>query len=135
MEDDADDAEFSYAYFEERDSEEDPYCFKVAFNDMDDGEYTVVLCNTDNSGYVVASWDLTLKSSAPSIDYSNLRVNQKPANLKPPEDPAYQDDDDDDDDDEDDYDYPGDDGGSDDANGNPDGDGDDEEPDDGADDA
>ena len=124
-EDDADDAEFTYSYYEDRQSEEDPYIFKVAFNDMDDAEYTVVLCDTDNNGYVIASWNVTLSGGKATVDYKNFKINQKPAETKPVEEPAYEGNEDEDYG-EDDFDYPDDTGEY---------DGDEEEPDDGADDA
>lgn len=87
-EDDADDAEFAYSYYEDRESDSEPYCFKVAYTDLDDGNYSVVFCNTDNTGYVIASWTLVLKNAKPTIDYSDFKVNQKPANINGTESPA-----------------------------------------------
>ena len=87
-EDDADEAEISYSYCENRQSENDKYIFRVDYNDIEDGEYTIVLCNTDNSGYVVASWNLSIKNGKPEVDKSSVTVYPKPANLKPAEDPA-----------------------------------------------
>lgn len=125
-EDDADDAEFSYSYYEDRESDDDPYVFKVAINDMDSAEYSVVLCDTDNNGYVIASWHVTLANGKATVDYTNFKINEKPANMKPAEEPAYEADEDEDYG-EDDFDYPDEAG---------DGyEGDEEEPDDGADDA
>ncbi|MBP5775307.1 MAG: hypothetical protein J6W36_06385 [Clostridiales bacterium] len=124
-EDDADDAEFSYSYYEDRQSEDEPYIFKIDFNDMDDATYSVVLCDTDNNGYVIASWHVTLSGGKATVDYSNFKINEKPAVTKPAEEPAYEADEDEDYG-EDDFDYPDDTGEY---------DGDEEEPDDGADDA
>ena len=125
-EDDADDAEFSYSYYEDRESEDDPYVFKIAINDMDDAEYSVVLCDTDNNGYVIASWNVTLSGGAATVDYSKFKINEKPKVTKPAEEPAYEAGGNEDYG-EDDFDYPDDTGEE--------YDGDDEEPDDGADDA
>ena len=94
---DADEAEFSYAYYEERESAGDDYIFKVAFSDLDDGDYTVVFCNTDNSGYVIASWGLKITDEKASVDFSGFKVNAKPANIKETESPVSPVDDDDDD--------------------------------------
>lgn len=96
-ENDADEAEFSYAYYEERESDNDVYVFKVSFSDLDDGDYTVVFCNSDNSGYVIASWSLKITGGKASVDLSGLKVNEKPENIKGTESPASPVDDPDDD--------------------------------------
>ena len=117
-EDDADEANLTYDFYEERDSENDPYIFKVTYEGLEDGEYTMVLCDSDNSGYVMASWPLTIKDGKPAVDLSNFSINPKPAGMPPKTDPAEPAPDEEDTDDED--------SGMTDF---------DEEPDDGADDA
>lgn len=121
LEDDADDAGVTYSYFEERETEDEDYVFKVGTEGLEDALYTMVLCDTENGGYVMASWSMTLKDGKPSADLSDLRFNQKPSNIPAPKEPAEQVDPDETDIDEDyDGDYPGD---------------DEDEPDDGAPDA
>lgn len=95
-EDDADDSGISYNYFEERQTETEDYVFKIAYAGIEDGEYTMVLCDTDNAGYVMASWSLVLKGGKPTIDFSNFKINERPAGIDTTENPAYQEDDDDD---------------------------------------
>ena len=87
-EDDADDAGLTYDFYEEREAESDPYVFKVAYEGLEDGKYTMVLCDTDNSGYVMASWPLTLKDGKPSVDLSGFSLNPEPAGMPPKQDPA-----------------------------------------------
>lgn len=96
-ENDADEAEFSYGYYEERETNSDEYVFKVSFSDLDDGEYTIVFCNSDNSGYVIASWGLKISGSKASIDFSGFKVNAKPADINETESPVSPVDDPDDD--------------------------------------
>ena len=87
-EDEADNAGLTYDFFEERDSESDPFVFKVAYEGLEDGEYTMVLCDTDNAGYVMASWPLTIKGGKPEVDLSGFSINPKPAGMPPKENPA-----------------------------------------------
>ena len=87
-EDDADNAGLTYDFFEERDSESDPYVFKVAYEGLEDGSYTMVLCDTDNSGYVMASWPLTIKDGKPAVDLSHFSLNPEPAGMPPKQSPA-----------------------------------------------
>ena len=119
LEDDADDAGIAYSYFEDRDSGNEDYVFKIAYAGFEDGEYTMVLCDTDNKGYVMASWTLTLKNEKPSVDLSGFKISPRPADLPTPAAPAENVDPDEDDGDFDEGEYE--DGG--------------EEPDDGAADA
>lgn len=130
FEEDADDAGVNYGYYNERESESEDYVFEVETGGIEDGEYTMVLCNTENAGYVMASWVLTLKGGKPSVDLSGFKLNPKPANIPTPAEPAEpvdpdeEDDDDDDgydgsgdyDEDEDDGEDDGDDDGEDDVN-------------------
>ncbi len=82
-EEDADNEGLTYAYYDARESETEDYIFRVGFADLSDGEYTMVLCDTDNAGYVIASWALTIKDGKPTLDYSGLKINEKPADYKP----------------------------------------------------
>ena len=142
-EDNADDACIVYAYYEELENETDDYTFLLSSEGIEDGEYTMVLCNTDNSGYVIGSWSITIKEGLPTVDLSGFKVNSKPEGMPPPQDPADNVDDDEapDDDEffdseEDDSDEPdgtGDDG--DDEPGETDSEDDEDESDEGADDA
>lgn len=130
-EEDADDNQYTYAFFDEGLSDSSDYYFKVSVEDIEDGEYSMVLCDTDNVGYVVASWGLNIRSGKPEVDYSIFKINQKPKDIGEKEPPAGHVDDDEEDDDDyydesEDDDFEGED--------NSDGD-DEEEPDDGADDA
>ncbi len=133
FEDDADDAGITYTYFEERENETQDYVFKLGFSDIEDGDYTMVLCNTDNNGYVMASWPLVIKGGKPAADLSGFKINPMPENMPPPEEPVTPDDGKDVEDGEDDY-YEDDPQTGDDDSAD-DGYDDDEEPDDGADDA
>ena len=120
-EDDADDASITYSFYEERESENEDFVFKVTYDGLEDGEYTMVLCDTDNEGYVMASWPLVIKDGNPTVDLSGFSINPKPENMPPKTNPAETVD-------------PNEDGDDDGFDGNfegPDG----EEPDDGADDA
>lgn len=120
-EDDADDASVTYAFYEERESENDDFVFKITYEGIEDGTYTMVLCDTDNEGYVMASWPLTLKDGKPEVDLSGFSINPQPEGMPPKTDPAETvDPDEDGDDDGFDGNFEGSDG---------------EEPDDGADDA
>lgn len=87
-EDDADEGGIAFTFFEERESDSEPYVFKLAYDGLDDGEYTMVLCDTDNAGYVMASWAITLNGGKPSVDLSGFKLNPKPANMPAPADPA-----------------------------------------------
>ena len=87
-EDDADDAGLTYTFYEERESESDDYIFKVSYEGLEDGEFTMVLCDTDNAGYVMASWPITIKGGKPEIDLSGFSINPKPAGMPPKELPA-----------------------------------------------
>ena len=95
-EEDADDNQYTYAFFDEGSSDASDYCFKVSAEDIEDGEYSMVLCNTDNTGYVVASWGLTIKNGKPEVDYSIFKINQKPKDIGETESPAEHAEDDDD---------------------------------------
>ena len=120
-EDDADDASVTYSFFEERESENDDFVFKIMYEGVEDGDYTMVLCDTDNEGYVMASWPLSIRNGTPAVDLSGSSLNPKPEGMPPKTDPAESVD-------------PGEDGDDEGFDGNfegPDG----EEPDDGADDA
>ena len=88
LEDDADDAGVTYTYFEERETENEDYVFKLSYSGIEDGEYTMVLCDTDNNGYVMASWGLTLKDEKPAVDLSGFKINPRPAGLPAPAAPA-----------------------------------------------
>ena len=99
-EEDADDNQYTYAFFDESNSDASDYYFKVSAEDIEDGEYSMVLCNTDNTGYVVASWGLTIKNGKPEVDYSVFKINQKPKNIGETESPAEPAEDDDDVDDD-----------------------------------
>ena len=87
-EEDADDNQYTYAFFDDSSSDASDYCFKVSAEDIEDGEYSMVLCNTDNSGYVIASWGLVIKNGTPEVDYSVFKINQKPKNIDGTESPA-----------------------------------------------
>ena len=99
-EEDADDNQFTYSFFDEGQSDASDYYFKVSVEDIEDGEYSMVLCNTDNVGYVVASWGLTIRSGKPEVDYSIFKINQKPKDIGETEAPAGHVEDEEDDDDE-----------------------------------
>lgn len=88
LEDDADDAGVTYTYSEERETENEDYVFKLTYSGLEDGEYTMVLCDTDNNGYVMASWRLTLKDEKPAVDLSGFKINPRPADLPTPAAPA-----------------------------------------------
>ena len=120
-EEDADDNQFTYSFFDEGQSDSSAYYFKVSVEDIEDGEYSMVLCNTDNVGYVVASWGLTIRSGKPEVDYSIFKINQQPKDIGETEAPAGHVEDEEDDDDDyydesenDDYGDGGDDGADDD---------------------
>lgn len=120
-EEDADDNQFTYSFFDEGQSDSSDYYFKVSVEDIEDGEYSMVLCNTDNVGYVVASWGLTIRSGKPEVDYSIFKINQQPKDIGETEAPAGHVEDEEDDDDDyydesenDDYGDGGDDGADDD---------------------
>ena len=87
-EEDADDNQYTYAFFDDSSSDASDYSFKVSAEDLEDGEYSMVLCNTDNSGYVIASWGLVIKNGTPEVDYSIFKINQKPKNIDGTESPA-----------------------------------------------
>ena len=87
-EEDADDNQYTYAFFDDSSSDASDYCFKVSAEDIEDGEYSMVLCNTDNTGYVIASWGLVIKNGTPEVDYSVFKINQKPKNIDGTESPA-----------------------------------------------
>jgi hypothetical protein len=87
-EEDADDNQYTYAFFDDSSSDASDYSFKVSAEDLEDGEYSMVLCNTDNSGYVIASWGLVIKNGTPEVDYSIFKINQKPNNIDGTESPA-----------------------------------------------
>lgn len=95
-EEDADDNQFTYSFFDESRSDASDYYFKVSVEDIEDGRYSMVLCNTDNSGYVVASWDVIIKNGKPEVDYSGFKINQKPADIGETQAPAVPAEDDDD---------------------------------------
>ena len=99
-EEDADDNQFTYAFFDEGLSDASDYYFKVSVEDIEDGEYSMVLCDTDNVGYVVASWGLNIRSGKPEVDYSIFKINQKPKDIGETEAPAGHVEDDEDDDDD-----------------------------------
>lgn len=108
-EEDADDAGVNYAYYNERESESEDYVFEIETGGIEDGEYTMVLCDTENAGYVMASWALTIKEGKLNVDVSGFKLNPKPANIPTPAEPAEPVDPDDDDfDDGDGYDGSGD---------------------------
>ncbi|MBO4681939.1 MAG: hypothetical protein J5623_08625 [Clostridiales bacterium] len=120
-EEDADDNQFTYSFFDEGQSDASDYYFKVSVEDIEDGEYSMVLCSTDNVGYVVASWGLTIRNGKPEVDYSIFKINQKPKDIGETEAPAGHVEDEEDDDDDyydesenDDYGDGGDDGADDD---------------------
>lgn len=111
FEEDADDAGVNYGYFNDRESENEDYVFEIETAGIGDGEYTMVLCDTENAGYVMASWALTLKDGKPAVDISGFKLNPKPANIPTPVEPAEPvdpDEEDDDDDDDEGYDGEGD---------------------------
>lgn len=95
-EEDADENQFTYAFFDEERSDAPDYYFKVSAEDIEDGEYSMVLCNSDNGGYVIASWGLLIKNGMPEVDYSGFRINQKPSDIGETKVPAVEADDDDD---------------------------------------
>ena len=98
-EEDADDNQYTYSFFDEEQSDTSDYYFKVSIEDIEDGEYSMVLCSTDNVGYVVASWGLTIRSGKPEVDYSSFKINQQPKDIGETEAPAGHVEDDEDDDD------------------------------------
>ena len=99
-EEDADDNQYTYAFFDDSRSDASDYSFKVSAEGLEDGEYSMVLCNTDNTGYVIASWGLVIKNGTPEVDYSIFKINQKPKNIGETESPAEPAEDDDDVDDD-----------------------------------
>ena len=60
----------------------DPAVFACDFESVEDGTYAVVVATSDdeNVGYIVIQLEMTKNGDSISFDYSNAKLNERPAN-------------------------------------------------------
>ncbi|MBR6110227.1 MAG: hypothetical protein IKQ36_10895 [Clostridia bacterium] len=75
---DADEADIFWAYPENMDKKPgDKYIFRVGTEDVagiEDGNYSMVLCDNDDEGKVILQFPITIKGSELTADFSKIKI-------------------------------------------------------------